>query len=133
MGQAVSHSFGDPPTYAYPYLWSWGGKEVESDGKTVVLNSKQTVESVKFMVGFWKDGYDEGALAWDDSSNNRAFLSGTCSCTLNGASIYLEAKRKPNTYLTEKAPRFGRTSCMRHYRGVPPGSSVITCRCRICF
>jgi multiple sugar transport system substrate-binding protein len=102
MGQAVSHSFGDPPTYAYPYLWSWGGKEVEADGKTVVLNSKETVESVKFMVGFWKDAYDEGALAWDDSSNNRAFLSGTCSSTLNGASIYLEAKRKPNTYLTEK-------------------------------
>jgi multiple sugar transport system substrate-binding protein len=102
MGQAVSHSFGDPPTYAYPYLWSWGGKEVEADGKTVVLNSKETVESVKFMVGFWKDGYDEGALAWDDSSNNRAFLSGTCSCTLNGASIYLEAKRKPDIYLTEK-------------------------------
>jgi multiple sugar transport system substrate-binding protein len=102
MGQAVSHSFGDPPTYAYPYLWSWGGKEVEADGKTVVLNSKETLESVKFMVGFWKDGYDEGALAWDDSSNNRAFLSGTCSCTLNGASIYLEAKRKPDTYLTEQ-------------------------------
>jgi multiple sugar transport system substrate-binding protein len=102
LGQAVSHSFGDPPTYAYPYLWSWGGKEVEADGKTVVLNSPTTVESVKFAVGFWKDSYDEGGLAWDDSSNNRAFLSGTVSCTLNGASIYLEAKRKPDTYLTEK-------------------------------
>ena len=102
MGQAVSHSFGDPPTYAYPYLWSWGGKEVEADGKTVVLNSKATVESVAFAVGFWKDAYDEGGLAWDDSSNNRAFLSGTISCTLNGASIYLEAKRKPDAYQTEK-------------------------------
>jgi multiple sugar transport system substrate-binding protein len=102
MGQAVSHSFGDPPTYAYPYLWSWGGKEVEADGRTVVLNSKATVDSVEFAVGFWKDAYDEGGLAWDDSSNNRAFLSGTISCTLNGASIYLEAKRKPDTYLTEK-------------------------------
>jgi multiple sugar transport system substrate-binding protein len=101
MGQAVSHSFGDPPTYAYPYLWSWGGKEVEADGRTVVLNSKETVDSVGFAVGFWKDAYDEGGLAWDDSSNNRAFLSGTISCTLNGASIYLEAKRKPDTYLTE--------------------------------
>ncbi len=102
MGQTVGHTFGDAPTYAYPYLWSWGGKEVEADGKTVVLNTKATVESVKFMAGFWKDGYDEGGLAWDDSSNNRAFLSGTCSSTLNGASIYLEAKRKPDAYLTEK-------------------------------
>jgi multiple sugar transport system substrate-binding protein len=102
FGQALGHSFGDPPTYTYPHTWSWGGKEVEADGKTVVLDSKATVDAVKFMVGFWKDGYDDGGLAWDDSSNNRAFLSGTISCTLNGASIYLEAKRKPTSYLTEK-------------------------------
>lgn len=102
MGQTLGHTFGDAPTYAYPYLWSWGGKEVEADGKTVVLDSKATVDAVKFMAGFWKDAYDEGGFAWDDTSNNRAFLSGTCSCTLNGASIYLEAKRKPDTYLTEK-------------------------------
>jgi multiple sugar transport system substrate-binding protein len=101
LGQAVSHSFGDPPTYAYPYLWSWGGKEIEADGKTVVLNSKETVDSVEFAVGFWRDAYDDGGLAWDDSSNNRAFFAGTISSTLNGASIYLEAKRKPDVYLTE--------------------------------
>ncbi|HEX6842752.1 MAG TPA: extracellular solute-binding protein [Stellaceae bacterium] len=102
LGQALGHSFGDPPTFAYPYLWSFGGKEVEADGKTVVLDSKATVESVKFLTAFYKDAFDEGGLAWDDSSNNRAFLAGTLSATLNGASIYLEAKRKPDTYLTEK-------------------------------
>jgi len=107
LGQAVSHSFGDPPTYAYPYTWSWGGKEVDTDGKTVVLGNKATVDAVKFMTGFWKDAYDEGGLAWDDSSNNRAFLSGTISATLNGASIYLLAKQKPETYLTDKgSPMF---------------------------
>src|SRR5215469_4279872 len=102
MGQSLGHTFGDPVVFWYPYLWSWGGKEVEPDGKTVALNSKETVESVKFAVGFWKDAYDEGGFAWDDSSNNRAFLSGTCSSTNNGALIYLEAKKKPETYLTEK-------------------------------
>jgi multiple sugar transport system substrate-binding protein len=102
LGQTLGHTFGDAPTYAYAYLWSWGGKEVEADGKTVVLNSKETIQSVAFMTGFWKDAYDEGGLAWDDTSNNRAFLSGTCSATLNGASIYLEAKRKPDTYLTDQ-------------------------------
>src|ERR1700693_3681045 len=101
LGQAVSHSFGDPPTYAYPYLWSWGGKEIEADGKTVALDSKNTIDSVKFMTSFYKDAYDDGGLAWDDSSNNRAFFAGTISSTLNGASIYLEAKRKPDVYLTE--------------------------------
>jgi multiple sugar transport system substrate-binding protein len=101
LGQTLGHTFGDAPSFAYPYLWSWGGKEVEADGKTVVLDSPATVESVKFMVSFWKDAHDEGGLAWDDSNNNRAFLSGTCSATLNGASIYIEALRKPDSYKTE--------------------------------
>jgi multiple sugar transport system substrate-binding protein len=59
------------------------------------------LESVKFAVPFWKECCDDGGLAWDDSSNNRAFLSGSISATNNGASIYLEAKRKPQSYLTE--------------------------------
>ena len=45
---------------------------------------------------------DEGGLAWDDTNNNRAFLSQTISATNNGASIYIEAKKKPDTYQTEK-------------------------------
>jgi ABC-type glycerol-3-phosphate transport system substrate-binding protein len=100
-GQALAHSFGDPPGFWYPWLWSHGGKEVEADGKTVALNSKETLESVKAALPFWNEACDPGGLAWDDSSNNRAFLSGTISSTNNGASIYLEAKKKPNSYLTE--------------------------------
>jgi len=103
LGQTLGHTFGDAPSFTYPYLWSWGGKEVEADGKTVVINSKETIESVKFMVGFWKDAHDEGALAWDDTNNNRAFLSQTISATLNGASIYIESLRKPEQYQTEAA------------------------------
>jgi multiple sugar transport system substrate-binding protein len=102
IGQTLGHTFGDAPSFWYPYLWSWGGKEVEADGKTVALNSKETVESIKFATQFWKDACDEGALAWDDTNNNRAFLSGTISATLNGASIYIEALRKPDSYQTEK-------------------------------
>ena len=102
LGQTLGHTFGDAPTFSYAYLWSWGGKEVEADGKTVVLNGKAAVDSVKFMQSFWKDAHDEGGLAWDDTSNNRAFLAGTISATLNGASIYLLAKSKPDTYQSEK-------------------------------
>jgi multiple sugar transport system substrate-binding protein len=102
LGQTLGHTFGDAPGFWYPYLWSWGGKEVEADGKTVTLNSKATIDSVKYAVPFWKDAFDEGGLAWDDSNNNRAFLSGSISATNNGPSIYLEAKRKPDTYQTEK-------------------------------
>jgi multiple sugar transport system substrate-binding protein len=102
LGQTLGHTFGDAPAFWYPYLWSWGGKEVEADGKTVVLDSKETLESVKFMASAYKEAFDEGGFAWDDASNNRAFLSNTCSSTSNGASIYLLARSKPETYLTEK-------------------------------
>jgi multiple sugar transport system substrate-binding protein len=101
-GQTAGHTFGDAPSFWYPFLWSFGGREVADDKKTVVLDSKETVESIKFAAAFWKECCDEGGLAWDDSSNNRAFLSGTISSTNNGASIYIEAKRKPDSYRTEK-------------------------------
>ena len=102
VGQTLGHTFGDAPTFTYPYLWSWGGKEVEADGKTVAINSRETIDSVKFMQTFWKDGCDEGGLAWDDTNNNRAFLSQTIAATLNGASIYIETLRKPDQYQTDK-------------------------------
>jgi multiple sugar transport system substrate-binding protein len=101
LGQTLAHAFGDGPAFWYPYLWSWGGKEVEADGKTVVLNSKETVESVKFAVGAWKDAFDEGAMSWDDAGNNRAFLANTIASTSNGASIYLLARAKADTYMSE--------------------------------
>jgi multiple sugar transport system substrate-binding protein len=101
LGQTLGHTFGDAPAFWYPYLWSWGGREVDDKGK-VVLDSKATVDSARFMTGFWKDAHDEGGLAWDDSNNNRAFLAGTICATSNAASIYIEALRKPDQYKTEK-------------------------------
>ena len=41
-----------------------------------------------------------GRSRLDDSGNNRAFLSGSISATNNGASIYIESKRKPDSYKT---------------------------------
>ncbi|HEU4378994.1 MAG TPA: extracellular solute-binding protein [Hyphomicrobiaceae bacterium] len=99
IGQSLGQSFGDPPTFVYPLLWSFGSTEIDDKGK-VVLNSKETVEAVKWMVGAWKDAFDEGGLAWDDASNNRAFLAGTICSTLNGASIYIESVRKADQYKT---------------------------------
>ena len=91
-GQTLGHTFGDAPGWAYPLMWNYGGMEVDKGGKTAI-DSKGTVEAVKFMTAFWKDGCDEGGLAWDDTNNNRAFLAGEICATLNGASIYIAAKR----------------------------------------
>src|SRR5688572_13671506 len=102
VGQALGHSFGDPPTFSYPLLWSFGGAETDASGKKVILNSKEAIESVKFLQAFWKDACDEGGLAWDDTNNNRAFHAGELSATLNGASIYIVAKRQKEKIKDEK-------------------------------
>jgi multiple sugar transport system substrate-binding protein len=102
FGQTLGHTFGDAPTWAYPLMWSFGGAETDSSGKKVVLNSKETIESVKYMTALWKEGCDEGGLAWDDTNNNRAFHAGEISGALNGASIYIVAKRQKDKIKDDK-------------------------------
>ncbi len=101
-GQTLGHTFGDAPTFTYPLMWSYGGAETDQTGKRSAVNSKGTLDSVKFMTGFWKDGCDEGGLAWDDTNNNRAFHAGDIAATLNGASIYIVAKRQKDKILDDK-------------------------------
>jgi len=101
IGQTLGHTFGDAPTWTYPLVWSFGGAEVDPSGKKVVLNSRNTVEAVKWMVAFWKDACDEGALAWDDTNNNRAFHANAVWATLNGASFFSFAKRNPDKVKNE--------------------------------
>src|SRR4051812_27709625 len=100
IGQTLGHTLGDERKFDYPYLWVWGGKEVEDDGKTVALNSKKTIESSKCMPTYYADAHPVCGLALDDTNNNLAFLSGTISATLNGSSIYIESLRKPYSYQT---------------------------------
>jgi multiple sugar transport system substrate-binding protein len=101
-GQTLGHTFGDAPTFTYPMLWAFGGAETDKTGKKVVINGKGAVESVKFMQAFWKECCDEGGLAWDDTNNNRAFHAGEVSATLNGASIYIVAKRQKDKIKDDK-------------------------------
>ena len=94
VGQCFGHSVNDPNSWCYPFVWAYGGYEVEKDGKTVALDKKGTLEAIKLNTAMWKDMFDEGGLSWDDSSNNRAFLAGSISVTNNGASIYFVGKDK---------------------------------------
>jgi multiple sugar transport system substrate-binding protein len=78
------------------YLWSWGGKEVNPDGKTVAINSKQTIAMVKFFTDMVKvdKSMPETVVNWDDSGNNTAYISGQCAMVVNTPSI-LAALAKP--------------------------------------
>ena len=85
--------------------------------------ARATLEAVKFMTAFWKECCDEGGLAWDDTNNNRAFHAGEICATLNGASIYIVAKRRRRRSRTTRASRCGRTSTTRRCPPGPPGPS----------
>jgi len=91
FGQALGHSTGDPPGFCYPYMWSYGAAEVDKEDKSIQFNKPQFVEGMRKFIEAWKDGYDTTGTSWDDSNNNRAFLSGQISCTYNGSSIYYVA------------------------------------------
>jgi multiple sugar transport system substrate-binding protein len=103
FGQTYAQTFGDAPTFFYPLMWSYGGKEVQDDGKTIAINSKETIDAVTFSKALWEDGFDKRAASWDDSGNNTAFLADEISATLNGASIYfvgagLDGKTPPKPW-----------------------------------
>ncbi|MHB9089999.1 MAG: ABC transporter substrate-binding protein, partial [Chloroflexota bacterium] len=93
FGQALGHSTGDPPGFAYPYMWSNGAMEREKDGKTVSINKPSFVDAMKKFIQAWKDAYDPTGLSWDDSANNRAWTAEQVSSTYNGSSIYFASKK----------------------------------------
>jgi multiple sugar transport system substrate-binding protein len=93
IGQTVGHTFSDAVDFTYPYLWSFGATE-RDERNQVVINSKQTLEALKFFKALWDDAMDPNGVSWDDSSNNRAFLSGAIAATNNAPSIYLTASNQ---------------------------------------
>ena len=93
FGLELGHGFGDNHGWLYPLLWSFGGREVESDGKTVVIDSAETAKAVDFCRKFFQDTMFEDVLGWTDVSNNKAYLSEQISCTNNAESILFIAKR----------------------------------------
>ncbi len=116
FGQAFGHSINDPNNWCYPLVWMWGGVEVDADGRTVTLDSKATVDAVKFNNVLWKEVFDEGGLGWDDSSNNRAFLSSDISLTGNAPSIYVAARKQaPDVYRGTNHGHFPRGPAGRFY------------------
>ncbi|HTG24144.1 MAG TPA: extracellular solute-binding protein, partial [Reyranella sp.] len=93
FGFELGHGFGDNHGWLYPLLWSYGGREVEADGKTIVIDSDETARAIDFCRRFFKETMFEDCLGWTDVSNNKAFLSEQISCTNNAESILWSAKK----------------------------------------
>jgi multiple sugar transport system substrate-binding protein len=93
IGFELGHGFGDNHGWLYPLLWSYGAREVEADGKTVVLDSDETARAVDFARKLFQQTMLEDVLGWTDPNNNKSYLSEQISCTNNAESILWSAKR----------------------------------------
>src|SRR5689334_8161668 len=93
FGFEIGHGFGDNHGWMYPLLWSYGGREVDRDGKTVLIDSAETAKAVDFCRKFYQETMFEDVLGWTDVSNNKAFFGEQISCTNNASSILVVGKR----------------------------------------
>ncbi len=74
-------------------LWSFGGAEQDEAGN-VTINSKATVEALKFMKKLYQDTETPEVFTWNPASNNQAMLAGKTSFVMNAISITRQAERE---------------------------------------
>jgi len=74
-------------------LWSYGGA-VQDEAGNVTINSKATIEALKYMRELYTQTETPEVFTWDPSSNNRAMLAGRASFVDNAISITREAEVK---------------------------------------
>jgi multiple sugar transport system substrate-binding protein len=82
-------------------MYSWGAHEQDEAGNPV-LNSKQTVDAIKFVKSLFEETMTPDVFTWDTSSNNRWMLAGKCSLAVNAISITREAENKGMTDSSRK-------------------------------
>jgi multiple sugar transport system substrate-binding protein len=89
-GWALGNAVGDANAWCYWAMWAFGGAVVDENDQ-VIINSKETIEAIKYAKALYET-FIPGTLSWLDPSNNKAFLSGEISMTQNGISVYYAAK-----------------------------------------
>jgi len=84
-------------------IWSYGGSVDTEDGKTVIVDSPGTVAATSFIrdIFLTDKSTPPSALGWDDSGNNKAYLSGQAAMIFNTGSI-LATIKDDNPDLYEK-------------------------------
>jgi multiple sugar transport system substrate-binding protein len=74
-------------------LWSFGGAEQDEAGN-VTINSKNTIEALKFMKALYQETETAEVFTWTPPSNNQAMLAGRVSYVANAISITRQAERE---------------------------------------
>jgi len=87
VGIGLGHSV-DPNNSYNSMLWSYGASVCDESGTKVTLDSKETLEVVKFVKALYTDAMTPEVLSWDDSGNNRFLASGRGCLIHNPISAY---------------------------------------------
>jgi multiple sugar transport system substrate-binding protein len=74
-------------------LWSFGGAEQDETGN-VTINSKNTIEALKFMKALFQESETPEVFTWTPPSNNQAMLAGRVSYVANAISISRQSERE---------------------------------------
>ncbi|HLY93052.1 MAG TPA: extracellular solute-binding protein, partial [Candidatus Angelobacter sp.] len=74
-------------------LWSFGGAEQDEAGN-VTINSKNTIEALKYMKALFEESETAEVFTWTPPSNNQAMLAGKVSYVANAISITRQAERE---------------------------------------
>jgi multiple sugar transport system substrate-binding protein len=93
VGIPISQNL-DSISTAGPVLWSFGGMEVDKDGKTVRINSPATEQTIEWFKKVYADCMEPEVLSWTDASNNTSIAAGKAGWIHNPVSAYLTAKNK---------------------------------------
>ncbi len=96
VGISLGHS-NDPSTTWRGLMWSYGASEQDEAGKTITLNSKQTIEATKFVAALYKEAMTSDVLSWNDASNNQYLASGVASYIVNPISAYRTIQQSNKT------------------------------------
>jgi multiple sugar transport system substrate-binding protein len=67
-------------------MYSFGSHEQDEAG-TLTINSKNTLEALRYVKALFEECMTPEVLAWDASSNNRQMLAGRSSLVLNAISV----------------------------------------------
>jgi multiple sugar transport system substrate-binding protein len=93
VGIPIAQNY-DSISTAGPVLWSFGGMEVDKDGKTVRINAPATEQMIDWYKKMFKDCMEPEVLSWTDASNNESMQQGKAGWIHNPVSAYIVAKQR---------------------------------------
>jgi len=117
-------------SFSIPFLQSFGGRLADDDGKRVVIKSAETRAYLDWVAdAYRRDLFSPGAVTWDASGDNQAFLSGQSIFALNTGSIGRTAfTQDPELYesigysMVPRGPKLQVDPIQPSYRAIPASS-----------